>query len=106
MRRIALFNETELQAGEIRRVVLNGLPPLAIYNLGGEFKATDDTCTHGAGSLAEGMIDGDYVLCPYHGGTFDIRTGEPRGPPCSIPLQTYPLEIHDGVIYLLAEVES
>lgn len=104
MRKIPLFNAHELRPGEIRRVELEGLEPIAIYNLGGEFRATDDTCTHGAASLAEGDIVGDCIVCPYHRGSFDIRSGEARVEPCWAPLKTYPVEIQSGIVYLVIAV--
>lgn len=76
---------------------------MAIYNLGGCFYATDNLCTHGDASLAEGVIEGDMIMCPFHGGTFDIRTGEPTGPPCIVPLRTY--RVIDEAGQLFAEDE-
>jgi nitrite reductase/ring-hydroxylating ferredoxin subunit len=101
MQKIPLFKTSELAPGKIRRVSIGNMAPIAVYNLGGEFLATDDTCTHGAASLSEGDIEGDCVICPYHAGSFDIRSGEAREQPCWEPLDTHPLTVKDGVIYLL-----
>jgi biphenyl 2,3-dioxygenase ferredoxin component len=57
------------------RVEAEGLV-VAVLNLDGEFFVTDDACTHGPGSLDEGYVDGDVVECNFHGGQFNIRTGE------------------------------
>ncbi|MET4579047.1 non-heme iron oxygenase ferredoxin subunit [Ottowia thiooxydans] len=81
-----------------KRVELADRPPLAIFNLNGEFYVTDDTCTHGEASLCDGEIDGDVVECPFHQGAFDIRTGEAVGAPCVVNLKTYPVVIENGVI--------
>jgi biphenyl 2,3-dioxygenase ferredoxin subunit len=67
----------------------NGALVLAVFNLDGEFFVTDDTCTHGPGSLSEGCISGDVVECDFHNGSFNIRTGEVVDPPCMIPVKTY-----------------
>jgi nitrite reductase/ring-hydroxylating ferredoxin subunit len=85
------------------RVDLQDGPSIAIYNLDGSYFATDNLCTHGDASLAEGVVDGDTIMCPFHGGTFDIRTGEATGPPCIVPLRTYPVTLEDGQLF--AEVE-
>ena len=61
MSKVQLFLAEELDVNEIRQVDLDCREPLSIYNLDGEYFATDDTCTHGAASLAEGDIDGRSV---------------------------------------------
>jgi nitrite reductase/ring-hydroxylating ferredoxin subunit len=101
MPKIALFRADELACNEVRQVRLDGMSPIAVYNLNGEFRATADTCTHGDASLAEGLIEGNNIVCPYHSGAFDIRSGEPCGAPCAIPLKVYPLSVENGVVYLL-----
>jgi nitrite reductase/ring-hydroxylating ferredoxin subunit len=71
---------------------------LAVFNLDGEFFVTDDACTHGPGSLSEGEVNGDVVQCNFHGGEFNIRTGEVVLPPCMVPVKTYPVTIVDGKV--------
>ena len=49
---------------------------VAVFRLGDEFFAIDNLCLHKAGPLCEGGIDGaDVVTCPWHGWSYDIRTG-------------------------------
>lgn len=73
---------------------------LAVFNLGDEFYVTDDQCTHGPGSLSEGFIEGDTIVCDFHDGAFNIRTGEVEAPPCMIPLRTYAVHTVDGKVYI------
>lgn len=103
MSKVKLFLASELEVNEIRQVELDGREPIAIYNLDGKFFATDDTCTHGNASMAEGDIDGSEVYCPFHMGAFDIRTGEATVAPCSVPLKTYEVVIEDGYLFILME---
>ncbi|MDB5919952.1 MAG: hypothetical protein JWR40_4186 [Massilia sp.] len=100
MRKIALFDVAELDTDEIRRVDVDGLPPIAVCNLDGRFWALADTCTHGDASMAEGMIEGNNIVCPYHSGSFDICTGKVTMGPCSIALKTYPVTVENGTVYL------
>lgn len=95
MPEIRLFHRDALVPGEIRRVELDGHPPIAVYNLDGTYFATADTCTHGEASLAEGDVDGDEIICPFHLGAFNIRTGEATIAPCVSALETYPVRV-DG----------
>jgi nitrite reductase/ring-hydroxylating ferredoxin subunit len=71
---------------------------LAVFNLGGTFYVTDDTCTHGPGSLSQGEIDGDIVECDFHAGCFHIPTGRVESPPCMIAVNTYAVQIIDGKV--------
>lgn len=79
--------------GSVVQIEIDGRPPIALYNLDGEFHATDDTCTHGEASLAEGEICGDEIVCPYHMGAFAIRTGEVTMPPCAEALVTHAVSV-------------
>lgn len=94
----ALIRENELAPGEVMPVRLEGRPPIALYNLDGEFFATDDTCTHGAALLSEGEVEDGDIICPFHDGSFDIRTGEASGPPCTISINIYEVTIVDGMV--------
>jgi 3-phenylpropionate/trans-cinnamate dioxygenase ferredoxin component len=49
---------------------------IALFNLGGEFFALDDLCTHEGGPLSEGLVDGEEIECPWHGARFEIRSGK------------------------------
>jgi nitrite reductase/ring-hydroxylating ferredoxin subunit len=87
-RHIALCQRSEVEPGTAIRIEKDGLV-VAVFNLDGEYHVTDDTCTHGPGSLSEGCITGDVVECDFHNGAFNIRTGAVVQPPCMIPIKTY-----------------
>ena len=61
--------------GQGKMVIVNGRH-VALFRLGDEFFALDNLCLHKAGPLCEGEIDGrDVVTCPWHGWSYEIRTG-------------------------------
>ncbi|MDC6668726.1 non-heme iron oxygenase ferredoxin subunit, partial [Leclercia adecarboxylata] len=68
--------------GEPQAVTVPGLPPLVVYEVDGAYFIADDTCTHGKARLSDGFHDGYVIACPLHGGSFDIRSGAPKSPPC------------------------
>lgn len=82
----------DVAPGEMKQVRL-GRKRLAIVNVGGEFFAIDDTCTHEEASLSEGDLYDDIVECPLHGAAFNVRTGEVEAFPAVVPLQTYELRV-------------
>jgi nitrite reductase/ring-hydroxylating ferredoxin subunit len=47
---------------------------IALFNLGGEFYATEGYCTHAFASLAEGSVNGEQIECPLHFACFSIKT--------------------------------
>ena len=94
---VEICEDWAVEPGTARRVTVNGRA-LAVWNVGGEFHVTDDTCTHGFASLAEGTLQGHVVTCPWHGGAFDVRTGQPVAAPCTDPLAVHPCELRDGMV--------
>jgi len=96
---VLVCEAAEVAPGEIKRVTPPGLVPLAVFHLEDGFYVTDDTCTHGQASLAEGCIEDGEVECPAHGGRFEIRTGEAVAFPAAAPLRCYPAQVRDGKIY-------
>jgi 3-phenylpropionate/trans-cinnamate dioxygenase ferredoxin component len=71
---------------------------VAIFNVDGQFYATQPNCTHMGGPLCEGSLAGEVVTCPWHGSQFNVRTGEVVMDPAEEPIATYPVEVKDGVL--------
>lgn len=90
--RIELCSTSDVPEGEAILVEKNDLE-LAVYNVDGSFFVSDDHCTHGPGSLSDGFLDGFEIECDFHGGCFDVRTGEVTQPPCTIPIKTYTVSV-------------
>jgi 3-phenylpropionate/trans-cinnamate dioxygenase ferredoxin component len=40
------------------------------------------------------------VECPFHQGRFDVRTGAAMGAPVIVPLQTFPVQVVDGRLFV------
>jgi nitrite reductase/ring-hydroxylating ferredoxin subunit len=95
--RLDLCSTTDVAPGSALKVEIGDLI-LAVFNIEGEFYVTDDTCTHGPGSLSEGYIEDDVVECNFHNGQFNIRTGEVVSPPCMVPVRIYPVQVVDGKV--------
>jgi nitrite reductase/ring-hydroxylating ferredoxin subunit len=71
---------------------------IAIYNVDGEFFATDDTCSHEEASLVDGFLEGDLIECPLHGSQFNVKTGEVLSPPAVLPIRTYPTMLEGDTV--------
>jgi nitrite reductase/ring-hydroxylating ferredoxin subunit len=102
----ALCATEEVPPGGAKRVLVGGRA-LAVFNLDGAFYVTDDTCTHGFASLAEGFVTEEgAVECPWHGGAFNIRTGAAVRAPCQIPLVAHAVSVRDGMVSVLLTDEQ
>jgi nitrite reductase/ring-hydroxylating ferredoxin subunit len=85
----------DVAPGTAARIVAGG-EEIAIYNVGGEFFATADVCSHDEASLADGELFGHVVECPLHGARFDVRTGKALSLPAVYPVKTFETRVVDG----------
>ncbi|HEY1971948.1 MAG TPA: bifunctional 3-phenylpropionate/cinnamic acid dioxygenase ferredoxin subunit [Pseudonocardia sp.] len=88
----------DIEPGEA--VVVEVDPPVAVFNVDGEFLATADTCTHARSSLADGYIEGDQVECSWHMAKFCLRTGKALTLPATQPLTTYPTKVRNNEVFV------
>jgi apoptosis-inducing factor 3 len=63
------------------------------------------TCSHYGGPLAEGLVVGDTVHCPWHHARFCLRTGEAIGAPAFNPVSCWRTEKRDGKEFVREKIE-
>lgn len=73
-----------------------GATPVAVFNVGGEYHAIEDRCTHAAETLSTGRVEGTEVICPRHHARFSLQTGAALSPPAWEPVATFPVRVADG----------
>jgi nitrite reductase/ring-hydroxylating ferredoxin subunit len=100
--RIAI-DPAEVTDGEPKQICIPGRGPIAVYMVDGAYFATDDTCTHGDASLADGLQEGFVIECPFHSGTFDIRTGKALTSPVSEDVRAYEVTQEGGKLIVHLE---
>ncbi len=88
----------QLKPGNAMKVDVNG-QELALYNVDGKFFATSNICPHQGGPLAEGMMEGCTVVCPWHAWVFDVSNGQsPVNPRAKIPCFQVKVEGKDVLV--------
>lgn len=100
MATIKLCKAADVSPSSSLRIEPENLPPLAVFNVNGEFYVINDTCSHGDASLCDGEIEGDEVECPWHNAKFCIKTGKALTFPAVEPQQTYKTVVIDGMVCL------
>ena len=67
---------------------------------GGEVFAVGASCTHYGGPLAEGLLVGETVRCPWHHAAFSLRTGEALRAPALGGVACWHVEQREGKVYV------
>ena len=98
MARVKVLALAELPPDKGALVRVNG-HDVAVFRRGHEVLAIGNDCPHQGGSLCDGWVEGEIVICPLHGWEFDMRTGACMTVPGeSVP--RYVATVEDGSIYL------
>jgi len=92
MARHRVAKVSEIAPGTTRRVVADSCEIL-LCNVGGTIYGIEDVCTHDGGPLDQGTLEGECIVCPRHGATFDVLTGDALTLPAVMPLMTFPVSV-------------
>src|SRR5258707_6994865 len=88
------LSDGRMQAGHV------GEEAVLLVQRGDDFFAVGATCTHYGGPLAEGLVVGDTVRCPWHHACFGLRTGGALHAPAVSPVACWSIEKRDGRIFV------
>jgi nitrite reductase/ring-hydroxylating ferredoxin subunit len=90
---------SQLADGRPTRVVVDETPVLLLRE-GERYFAIHDRCSHRGCSLSEGSVEGDHIVCPCHGSTFDRRDGSVQRGPATAPQPAFQVRVTDGRVEL------
>jgi apoptosis-inducing factor 3 len=96
---IEIANVDDLAVGEMKQLDAEGVSVL-LANVEGTFHAVGATCTHYGAPLADGVLCGTRVVCPWHHACFDVATGDRLEPPAMDALPRYETRVDDGKVFV------
>jgi 3-phenylpropionate/trans-cinnamate dioxygenase ferredoxin component len=102
---IRVARVADVPPGTMRRVDVSG-HAVALINLGGEFHAIDDTCSHEESSLSEGTLFGEVVACPKHGARFNVKTGRVLSLPAVRSVAVYQVRVEGEDVLVSPEART
>lgn len=78
---------------------------VVLVRRGSEVLAISGSCSHYGGPLAEGLLVGDTVRCPWHHACFSLRTGEAVHAPALLPVASWVVETQGGKVRVVGKRE-
>jgi 3-phenylpropionate/trans-cinnamate dioxygenase ferredoxin component len=92
-----VLRTNELRDGELIPVEIDGTPVVLVRHHG-EFFAVQNNCSHRDFPLSEAGFDArdGLLVCAWHGGCVDVRSGDAVVPPAVDPVETFPVRVTDG----------
>ena len=98
-REVHLANTFDLRNGEMKEVSVDERRIL-LARVGDNFHAVSATCPHYGGPLAEGVLCGTRVVCPWHHAAFNVVNGDMEDPPALDSLISYDVRVEGERIVL------
>ena len=95
---IDVCSESEVPVGGAKCVTAKGRE-IAVFNTPAGCYAIDNSCSHKGGPLCDGFLEGTIVMCPLHGWTYDVRTGESVSPPGQ-KQASYKVKVEGGKVFV------
>jgi len=96
---IRVAAEADCPVGELKGVMADGVP-VVLANVDGNVCALRDRCSDDAYAASAGALDGNEVVCQYHGARFDACSGARKTLPAIRAVQSFPVEIRDGEVWI------
>jgi nitrite reductase/ring-hydroxylating ferredoxin subunit len=96
---VKLCDKNTLPVGELKAFKVKGHEVFAV-NVGDKIFSLDARCTHAGAPLAEGVLNGEVLTCPWHYSQFSVTNGMVIRGPAEKPLKTYHVEERDNFVFV------
>jgi nitrite reductase (NADH) small subunit len=88
---------TEIPPGAVKEVEA-GDATYVVCNVDGTLHCMSGICPHAGGPLGQGILDGNTLMCPWHGWEFDCRSG--RSLSDDLEVENFPVTVENGNIFI------
>ena len=85
---------SEILHGEVKSFVVENIV-IAVCNINGNFYAFRDECSHQEFPLSDGDLEGENIVCMYHGAEFNVKTGDAICLPATESIEVFEVKL-DG----------
>ncbi len=89
----------DIPCGEVRSYVVDN-EVIAVFNINNEYFALKDQCSHMDLPLSDGLVEGDKIICAYHGAEFEISTGKVLCLPAVENVEKYTVKVEGNDVYI------
>ncbi len=96
---IRVAERADVADGRPRKVAADGTE-IVVVRHAGRLHALGNRCTHTEGPLALGWLEGDRVVCPWHGARFRLADGHPCAGPAERPVATFPVREEGSGVFV------
>jgi nitrite reductase/ring-hydroxylating ferredoxin subunit len=100
---ISVAKTSELAPGQLKHIETDDGTQICLANVDGNLHAIGGECTHQGGPLGEGELDGNEVICPWHGGIFNVTNGQATGEPAEGSVPVYQVSVEGEDIRVILE---
>jgi nitrite reductase/ring-hydroxylating ferredoxin subunit len=96
---VKLASVNDVKPNSIMGVTLND-QKILLANVNGKYYAIGNLCMHRGCQLSKGKLEGETVVCPCHGSTYDLKTGNFTKGPTKKPEPAYELKVEHNDIMI------
>jgi len=97
---VEVAKASDIPKGGMIHVTANGRDIL-LANVGGTIYAMDNNCSHRGAPMHEGILEGHIITCPWHEGSFDIRTGKASSETAWVTdLEVWPVKVQGDNVFI------
>lgn len=105
MTKHALCDISAVAEGTCQSFIVEGTR-VALFNINGEFHATQNHCTHKGAQLVKGALEGSIIECSQHGWKFDVTSGKCLSPGHGRSLKLFQVAVEQGSVLIELEDKS
>src|SRR5918994_8020412 len=100
MTKFLVDKAANIPEGKLKNITAAG-KEIVIANVNGEYYAINNICTHAGAELHEGVLEGNELVCPWHGAKWNVTTGSLIWFPQKLkPEESFKVSVENDTVYV------